>query len=233
MKMRMKMDTGKMPEKILDMAQYQLLTVDMIHNSPEASQKIGTAAGKTLVKYFEEYYANLTRANKYLYQHVYEFDRGGDNKYKLFKAQISSNMGNVKIKYNFMNARVPNRNGYLFKNKAEIMESGKEVTIKPKNSSVLMFNIDGQNIFSKSEIKVQNPGGDVSGNFEEQFNKYMKSNAKQILLSSGFSKKINLLLKAESAIVGKKITMSTGAGIKNAKASALKIAKTMEAISND
>ena len=113
------------------------------------------------------------------------------------------------------------------------MESGQEVTIRPKNSQVLVFDIDGETIFSKSDIKIKNPGGNVAGNFEKQFNKYMKSNAKQVLISSGFIKKINLLIKNESEIVGKKITMVPGAGVKYAKQSAAKIANTMDVISND
>ena len=229
----MKIDTGKMPEKILDLGRYHLSLVDTLHNYPSVSEKIGNAAGKTLVKYFEEYYANLTRTNRYLYQHVYEFDKAGDNKYKLFKANISSAAGVAKIKYNFIDSKIPNKNGYIFKNKASVMESGQEVIIKPKNSQVLVFDINGDTVFSKSEITVKNPGGNVAGNFEEQFNKYMKSNAKQVLISSGFIKKINLLIKGESEIVGKKITMIPGAGVKYAKQSATKIANIMDVISND
>jgi len=229
----MKMNTGEMPEKILDMAQYQIKTLDHLHNSPEIVSKINLAAGKTLVKYFEEYYASLARTNRYLYQHVYEFDMAGDNKYKLFKADISAGFGNVNIKYKFLNSTIPNKNGYVFKNKAEIMESGRQVTIKPKNSNVLRFDVGSETVFTKSEIKIKNPGGNVAGNFEEQFNKYMKSNASEVLMSSGFNKKISLLLKREAAVAGKKITMSTGSGIKYAKQSANKIANLAGELIND
>ena len=121
----MKMDTGKMPEKILDLGRYHLSLVDTLHNYPSVSEKIWNAAGKTLVKYFEEYYANLTRTNRYLYQHVYEFDKAGDNKYKLFKANISSAAGVAKIKYNFIDSKIPNKNGYIFKNKASVIKNSK------------------------------------------------------------------------------------------------------------
>ena len=62
-----------------------------------------------------------------------------------------------------------------FYNKARIMENGISVKIKPKKSSVLVFDDSGETVFSKKEITVDSPGGkDVAGSFEQTFDNFFR-----------------------------------------------------------
>lgn len=229
----MKMDTGKMPEKIIDFSRYQLSVLEGIHETPSNSNRISKAAAQIVISYFEQYYANLARRQKYLYQHVYEFGKAGDNDYKLFKPTIQTKSGMSKIQYSFTDSKIPNKNGYIFKKKAEIMESGKTVKIEPKKSSVLMFEVDNKMIFTKSPVIVKNPGGEVSENFQKSLEKYIKSQSKSVLLSSGFYKDIAKTMDIEAIKAGKAIERTPGAGIKSSKNTIKKIVLCVERIAND
>jgi hypothetical protein len=64
-----------------------------------------------------------------------------------------------------------------FYNKAKIMEEGTPVIIKPTKANVLVFEDDGETIFTKGKVVVTNPGGnETTGSFEKIvdafFNKY-------------------------------------------------------------
>ena len=51
------------------------------------------------------------------------------------------------------------------------MEDGLPVKIKPKRAKVLAFEDEtGKTVFSKNNIVVLNPGGNVSGEYEKTFN---------------------------------------------------------------
>ena len=48
------------------------------------------------------------------------------------------------------------------------MEEGIPVTITPRNSDVLVFEKDGETVFTKNSVNVDNPGGDATeGSFEK------------------------------------------------------------------
>lgn len=58
-----------------------------------------------------------------------------------------------------------------FYNKAYVMENGIPVKIKPKNSDVLAFDDNGEQVFIKKTVVVAKPGGEaVVGSFENNFN---------------------------------------------------------------
>ena len=59
-----------------------------------------------------------------------------------------------------------------FYDKARIMENGIPVVIKPKFVEVLSFDINGEQIFTRTPVKVKNPGGDVQGNYEQVFDSF-------------------------------------------------------------
>ena len=55
------------------------------------------------------------------------------------------------------------------------MEQGVPITIKPKNSSVLVFQENGDKIFTKKEIKIQYPGGkEARGSYQKTFDEFFR-----------------------------------------------------------
>jgi hypothetical protein len=60
-----------------------------------------------------------------------------------------------------------------FYDKARIMESGVPIVIRPRKAQALAFEDDGETVFVKSEVTVENPGGSqVQGGFERAFDSF-------------------------------------------------------------
>ena len=61
-----------------------------------------------------------------------------------------------------------------FINKAQIMEQGRTVVVKPKSGSVLAFQSGSDTVFTKKPVVVRSPGGDeVQGSYEQIFDEFM------------------------------------------------------------
>ena len=56
------------------------------------------------------------------------------------------------------------------------------MTISPKNAQALRFEVDGEEVFTKKPVTIQNPGGNVEGNFQETFRLFFTTYASQALL---------------------------------------------------
>jgi len=58
------------------------------------------------------------------------------------------------------------RRRHMFANKASIMEEGKPLVIRPKNSERLVFEIDGETVFMPKgkSVTVRRPGGSAATN---------------------------------------------------------------------
>ena len=64
------------------------------------------------------------------------------------------------------------------------MEKGQQVVISPKKSNVLVFEVDGKKVFTKNDVTVKNPGGNVAGEFERVFDSFFNQYFKQSFLRS-------------------------------------------------
>jgi len=59
------------------------------------------------------------------------------------------------------------------------------VVIKPKKSSVLVFEDNGETVFTKNPVKIDNPGGpNVQGSFSRVFDEFMSIYFKQSFLKA-------------------------------------------------
>ncbi len=135
--------------------------------------------GKETIIALQAYIDLEARANPQALHHVYEWYKSGSPESRLFEFDYTvSNLG-LSFKSNFKQSRTLSQDSNTpFYNKAEIMESGVPVFIKPKKE-VLAFKEGGETIFTKKPITVKNPGGpEVSGSFErisdEFFLRYFK-----------------------------------------------------------
>lgn len=223
-------DTGKFVEKILSLSSYDMTILQTLYNNPINKQKINRGAAFLIKNYFNEYMDARARQNPTSYHHVYEFDKTGNSSSRLFQATvINSADGGAILNYSFVNAKEPNREGFPFPNKAEIMESGQTVTITPKRSRYLRYELeDGRFITSEKSI-VRNPGGvEVQGSFESTFNRFMVSQGGNVLQKFGFFQKIeqSLIVKRKLSIPRINYGMKADA-INRAKIDAMNIADTV------
>jgi hypothetical protein len=190
-------NTGGMPEKIIASANYHEMIVEKLHSGVTGRQIARSGAG-IVDKYFGLWLDNKARRSPEKYHHLYEWGKTGDRNSRLFECKISNNSDPV-INFYFKQSTQPNEDGYVFSNKAEVMENGDPVTISPTDSDVLSFEVDGEVIFTPNEVHVDNPGGtEVQGSFQEAFHEFMSYEAERSLDAMGFTSTILNGIKSES-----------------------------------
>ena len=124
---------------------------------------------------FGNYIDALARSRPKSLHHVYEWKKTGNKTARLFKlSRLSAEGLSFRIDYDLLpsTSMVPSANGrrrHVFTNKASIMEAGKPLVIRPKNSERLVFESDGETVFMPKgmPVTVKRPGGSAATN---QFN---------------------------------------------------------------
>ena len=142
--------------------------------------------GNSVVGILKDYVDVEARSNPQALHHIYEWYQVGSPKARLYDFTYTvSNVG-LSFKSNFKQSKtLPSGSSVPFENKAKIMEDGIPVTISPVRSEVLAFEADGQTIFTRRDIDVQNPGGtQVQGSFEKVADEFFRVYFKQSFLKS-------------------------------------------------
>ena len=140
--------------------------------------------GATVVEALKLYVDSNARVSPQLLHHVYEWNQVGSPDARLFN--ISYSVTGVGLSFNskFSQSKSIKAGSKVpFYDKARIMEEGIPVTIAPKNK-VLAFTIDGEEVFTSSPVRVDNPGGDVKGEYEKVFDSFFNLYFKQSFLAS-------------------------------------------------
>jgi hypothetical protein len=133
--------------------------------------------GEETKKFLAEFIDANARVNPDSLHHVYEWYQTGSAEARLFEINYTvSNLG-LSLKSTFsQSTSIKSGSRKPFYDKASIMEAGVSVKIRPKSSSVLAFEEDGQQIFTKNPVTVDNPGGTaVAGSFESMFDSFFSN----------------------------------------------------------
>lgn len=144
--------------------------------------------GASTIEVLKEFIDSNARSNPEALHHVYEWYQTGSPDARLFDLSYSVRSGGLSINSTFRQSTVVKSGSNVpFYDKARIMEAGIPVTITPKKSNVLVFEDNGETVFSKGPIKIDNPGGNaVAGSYENVFNLFFRSYFSQAyLISSG------------------------------------------------
>lgn len=105
--------------------------------------------------------------------HVYEWYRSGSSDARLFDIKYTvSNLGLSFTSEFKQSSTIKDGSRVPFYNKAAIMESGQSVTIAPRESTVLAFDVNGETVFTKNPVTVDNPGGNVQGQYANVFDMF-------------------------------------------------------------
>jgi hypothetical protein len=105
--------------------------------------------------------------------HVYEWYKNGSPEARLFDINYTvSNIGLSFISSFRQSSTVKQGSNEPFRNKASIMEEGTTVVIKPRNSEVLRFEVNGEAVYTRKKVVVDNPGGSTQGEFEKAFDMF-------------------------------------------------------------
>jgi hypothetical protein len=125
------------------------------------------------------------RMSPELLHHIYEWEKTGSPEARLF--DIDYKISGVGITFTSslrQSSSIKNGSNVPFYNKAKIMEEGLGVTIRPKRANALRFEIDGQEVYTSREVRVDNPGGQTQGQFEKVLNNFFGVYFRQSFLNS-------------------------------------------------
>jgi hypothetical protein len=126
-----------------------------------------------------------SRMSPELLHHIYEWEKVGSPEARLF--DIDYKISGVGITFTSslkQSSSIKNGSNVPFYNKAKIMEEGMGVTIRPKRANALRFEIDGQEVYTSREVRVDNPGGQTQGQFEKVLSNFFGVYFRQSFLNS-------------------------------------------------
>jgi hypothetical protein len=142
--------------------------------------------GSAVVEALKQFIDTNARMSPQALHHVYEWYRTGSPEARLFDIQYIATHVGLSFNSTFrqsaslkMGSKVP------FYDKAEIMEKGIPVTIIPQSRKPLVFESNGETVFTKSPVTVSNPGGDsVQGGYQNVFDQFFSKYFSQSFLRS-------------------------------------------------
>ena len=151
----------------------------------EFLQNLGSAVSEQASLYID----SNARVDEQSLHHVYEWYNAGNPTARLFDIKYSINNRGISFTSEFKQSKTIKQGSSVpFYDKARIMENGIAVTIAPRKSDVLRFEVGGEVVYTKKPVTVQNPGGNVQGKFENTFDTFFKVYFTQAFLrSSGLS----------------------------------------------
>jgi hypothetical protein len=170
-------------------------SVGFLEGVQAARPEIMDNLGKEIIESLKDFIDTNARVDPQTLHHVYEWYQTGSPQARLFDIDyIVRGKEGLSFNYTFSQSKSFSANSTIpFYDKAEIMEKGTPVVIRPKNASVLSFNDDGDQVFTKKPIVVSNPGGSaVEGGFEKTIKNFFDSYFTQsFLMSSGVLSHLN------------------------------------------
>jgi hypothetical protein len=185
--MIVKLNTTSMKLKLDNLVQYSLGFLEGV----EGGKKIFfSELGRGVIEALGQYIDAMARSDQQALHHVYEWSKTGNRSARLFKFDYIVTGSGLSVNATFSQSKsVKDGSNTPFYDKARIMEKGIPVLIKPKGDNPLVFESDGETIFTKKPILNSNPGGvAVQGSFEKTFDNFMKYYFSQSFLrASGLS----------------------------------------------
>lgn len=160
-------------------------SVGFIDGIGRGKKAMYAALGPQISELASQFIDANARVSPELLHHVYEWHRAGSPEARLFDIDFTiSNIG-LTFKTSFkQSSSIKDGSNVPFYNKANIMENGIGVTIRPKKAQALRFEIDGQEIFTSREVRVENPGGQTEGQFKNAINNFFGVYFRQSFLQS-------------------------------------------------
>lgn len=128
------------------------------------------------------------------FHHVYEWGQLGDPDGRLWRDVLTGRGRNRIATFEWRASKVPvptsdtQANVHIFVWKAPVMEYSTEVTIAPKLSKVLAFDVDGETVFTTQPVHV-NPGGEATtGAFTQAYTDFFGGEEGLAIVNSAAAK---------------------------------------------
>lgn len=225
--MKVDFDSKAFVKDMMNILDYSVGYLEGIH---KGKKDFLDSVGTNTVEVLKQYLDSMARIDPAMLQHVYEWNQTGSPDARLFDITYTvSNLG-LSLKSTFrQSSSIKSGSNVPFYDKARIMEDGVPVVIRPKNASVLTFDDNGEQVFTRKPISVDRPGGkEAQGGYQSAFDSFFRSYFSQAFLrSSGMAKylespkayKNNMLAgksggKSAGVAVGYRWILEAGAMIK-------------------
>ena len=181
--MKLEYNTKQFMKDMNNVIQYSLGFVDGVQTGKRVMLD---NIGKLTIETMKDFIDAMARVDSTVLQHVYEWNQSGSPDARLYDLSYTvSNLG-LSIKSSFkQSTSIQSGSNVPFYDKARIMENGIPVVIKPIRAKVLAFSDNGEQVFTKGPVAVNNPGGPAAkGGFEKAFDIFMNQYFSQAFLGS-------------------------------------------------
>lgn len=140
--------------------------------------------GKATIEALKQYVDVQAKMSPGALHHIYEWYQTGSPNARLYDINYAITGNGLSFNSTFSQSKsIKEGSSVPFYNKANIMENGIPVTIKPIKAKALSFVDNGEQVFTSGPVKIQNPGGDnVKGSYEKTFDSFFKNYFKQSFL---------------------------------------------------
>jgi hypothetical protein len=186
--MRTTFDTKQFKKEMTNIIDYSIGFLEGVQKGKTVFLK---TLGMETVEVMKEFIDSNARVNPEMLHHIYEWNQTGSPGARLYDiSYTTSNLG-LSFRSSFsQSTSVKNGSRTPFYDKARIMEQGIPVVIKPRVAQALVFDDNGETVFTKSPVRVENPGGvEVQGGFEKVFDMFFNRYFSQAFLRiSGVAK---------------------------------------------
>jgi hypothetical protein len=170
--------------------------------------------GLETVELMKEFIDSNARVNPEMLHHIYEWHQTGSPSARLYDISYTTSQLGLSFKSSFsQSTSIKDGSRTPFYDKARIMEEGIPVTIRPRLAQALAFEDNGEMVFTKNEVRVDNPGGTaVEGGFEKVFDMFFNRYFSQAFLRvSGVAKYLeNPIVYKKDMAAGKRMGRSKG-----------------------
>lgn len=191
---------------------YDAMVLSKLTENDAFKNLFKTTIFNQIEKDFGNYVDSQARVKPRSLHHVYEWNKAGVPTARLFSLYtIGTNGLSFKINYNFKLSKsaVPSKNKkqkkrYVFANKADVMEAGMPIIIRPRSAERLVFEMDGETVFMPkgTSVTVGKPGGSqASHQFSLSYGRFfggplvnssIKSSGLQRIFNSKITKALGL-----------------------------------------
>ena len=189
--MRVKTDTSKFMKDMQNVIDY---SIGFIDGAKSGHKKMLQNLGEKTLEILNAYIDSNARVDPSILQHVYEWEMSGSPSGRLFDLRYIVKDNGISVNYTFRQSTTVKAGSRVpFYDKARIMEDGIPVTIVPK-ATVLVFEDNGETVFTKKPVVVENPGGpEANGGFQQTINNFFNNYFSQAFLnSSGLLKHLSV-----------------------------------------
>ena len=176
-------DTSKFMKEVNNVLEY---SIGFFQGVEQAKPILLQNIGRSTVEMLKQFIDSNARMTPEALHHVYEWYETGSPNARLFDIEYTVAGSGLSFSSTFKQSNsVKAGSTVAFYNKAKIMEQGIPVTIVPKRSKVLVFEDNGETIFTKGPVVVNEPGGQaVQGSYERVLNSFFNNYFSQAFLKS-------------------------------------------------